>query len=159
MEKVKEEKLILDEVAWNILIELQRNARIAFKQLAETVNLSQTATIERVKKMEEAGIITGYSANIDTVKAGYALTALLAFSTNYGDPREVVNEIIKEVPEIISSWSVTGSNDRIFEVKITTLEFLQDILTVLTKHGKVVTSIVLPGSIKKQILKPPRNRM
>lgn len=156
---MKEEKVILDDVAWKILIELQKNARISFRQLAETVNLSQTATIERVKKMEESGIITGYSANIDATKAGYTLTALLSFSTNYGDPREVVNEIIREVPEIISSWSVTGSNDRIFEVEITTLEFLQDILTVLTKHGKVVTSIVLPGSIKKQILRPPRKRM
>ena len=59
------ESMEIDETGWKILEELQKNARIPFKQLADKVNLSPTATIERVKRMEEEGIILDYRATVD----------------------------------------------------------------------------------------------
>nr|WP_268217961.1 winged helix-turn-helix transcriptional regulator [Cloacibacillus porcorum] len=81
------------------------------KQLADKVNLSPTATIERVKRMEEEGIILDYRATVDPAKVGYYFSAILSFQTNYGNPDPVIDEIIKDIPEIVSSWSITGSND------------------------------------------------
>ena len=150
------ESMDIDETGWKILEELQKNARIPFKQLADKVNLSPTATIERVKRMEEEGIILDYRATVDPAKVGYYFSAILSFQTNYGNPDPVIDEIIKDIPEIVSSWSITGSNDFLLEVQIPSLVFLQELLVMLSRHGKITTSIVLPNSTKKRVIKAPR---
>ena len=150
------ESMEIDEIGWKILEELQKNARIPFKQLADKVNLSPTATIERVKRMEEEGIILDYRATVDPAKVGYYFSAILSFQTNYGNPDPVIDEIIKDIPEIVSSWSITGSNDFLLEVQIPSLVFLQELLVMLSRHGKITTSIVLPNSTKKRVIKAPR---
>jgi Lrp/AsnC family transcriptional regulator, leucine-responsive regulatory protein len=150
------ESMEIDETGWKILEELQKNARIPFKQLADKVNLSPTATIERVKRMEEERIILDYRATVDPEKVGYYFSAILSFQTNYGNPDPVIDEIIKDIPEIVSSWSITGSNDFLLEVQIPSLVFLQELLVMLSRHGKITTSIVLPNSTKKRVIKAPR---
>lgn len=147
---------LVDEAGWRILDELQKNARISFKQLAEKVNLSPTAVIERVKRMEEEGIITGYRAMIDPRKVGYHLSALLSLSTNYGNPEQIVNDALAEIPEVIACWSITGTNDFLMEIQVPSLEFLEELLTSLAKHGRLTTSIVLPKSVQKRLIRPPR---
>lgn len=146
----------IDETGWRILEELQQNARIPFKQLAEKVNLSPTAVIERVKRMEEDGVITGYSATINPRKAGYSLWALLSMSINRGNPDPIVNETLANIPEVIACWSITGTEDVILEVHVPSLEFLEDLLTELAKMGRITTHIVLPRSTKKRMIYPPR---
>lgn len=146
----------IDETGWKILMELQENARISFKKLAEKVNLSPTAVIERVKKMEEDGVITGYSAVINPRKAGFALWALLSMSINRGNPDPIINETLKNIPEVTSCWSITGSIDVVLEVHVPSLEFLEDLLAELAKMGRVTTHIVLPRSTKKRMVCPPR---
>lgn len=148
-----------DDINWKILGELQNNARISFKQLADKVNLSPTAVIERVKRMEEEGIITGYSAAINPRKAGYHLSALISMQTEYGNPDAIVHEALSGIPEVISCWSITGTNDFQLEIQVPSLEFLEDLLTELSKYGKLTTSVVLPSSVTKRPLKPPRQTL
>lgn len=149
----------IDETGWRILEELQKNARIPFKQLAEKVSLSPTAVIERVKRMEEDGIITGYCAEINPRRAGYSLWALLSISINRGNPDSIVNEALAKIPEVISCWSITGNEDVVLEVHVPSLEFLEDLLTELAKMGRIRTSIVLPRSTKKRMICQPRESM
>ena len=66
----KDDRYNIDDIGWKIIEELQKNARISFKQLAENVNLSTTATVERVRNMEDAGIIEGYGARINPRRVG-----------------------------------------------------------------------------------------
>lgn len=153
------EKTELDEINWKILKELQVNAKISFKQLAKKVNLSPTAVIERVKHMEEGGVITGYAATVNPRKVGYHLSALISMQTNYGNPDDIVHQFLASVPEVISCWSITGTSDFLLEIQVPSLEFLEDLLTALSKHGKLTTSIVLPSSVTKRELGPPRDSM
>ena len=81
----------VDEIGWKILDELQKNGRVSFKQLAEMVNLSPTAVIERVKRMEDEGIITGYSAVVNPRKVGYTLSAIINLAANPGS-EQIINE-------------------------------------------------------------------
>lgn len=159
--KEKTNKL-LDEIGWQILDELQMNSNISTKELAKKVHLSITATIERIRRMEEAGIICGYKAIVDPRKVGYSITALITLSTAYGNPDvEIKDTILKELPEITAIWSITGPNDFIIEVIVPSLEFLEQLLVTLTKYGHLTTSIVLPSSITNSIkcvnIRPPRN--
>lgn len=155
----RNEKAALDEINWKILEELQVNAKVSFRQLAEKVNLSPTAVIERVKRMEADGVITGYAAIVDPRKAGYHLCALISMQTNYGNPDAIVHEAISKIPEVLSCWSITGTSDFLLEIQVPTLEFLEDLLTELSKHGKLTTGVVLPSSVTKRPLSPPRGSL
>jgi Lrp/AsnC family leucine-responsive transcriptional regulator len=66
-----ERERLLDATGWRILQELQQNARLSFSELGQRVGLSSPAVTERVRRMEEAGIITGYRAEINTAKVGF----------------------------------------------------------------------------------------
>lgn len=149
----------LDEINWKILEELQINAKISFKQLAAKVNLSPTAVIERVKRMEEDEVIIGYTAVVNPRNVGYHLSALISMQTSYGNPDEIVHKVISNIPEVLSCWSITGTSDFLLEIQVPSLEFLEDLLTELSKHGKLTTSIVLPSSVTKKALRPPRSNM
>jgi Lrp/AsnC family leucine-responsive transcriptional regulator len=152
----KKKPYIIDEIGWLILEELQNNARISFKELAQRVNLSSTAVIERVRCMEDEGIITGYRAMVDARRAGFSLSALINMSTTYDNPDKIVGEVISNIPEVVSCWSVTGVNDYVMETHVSTLEFLEELLTELSRYGRLTTGIVLPSSVKKRFIKKPR---
>jgi Lrp/AsnC family leucine-responsive transcriptional regulator len=148
----------VDEIGWKILDELQKNGRVSFKQLAEMVNLSPTAVIERVKRMEDEGIIAGYSAVINPRKVGYSLSAIISLSANPGS-EQIINESLSGIPEVLSCWSLTGTNDFMLEIQVPSLEFLEELLSELSRYGKLMTSIVLPSSEKRRIISPPRVSM
>src|SRR5690348_11447219 len=67
----------LDRTDWQILAELQRDGRLSFNQLGRRVSLSAPAVAERVRRLEEAGVITGYGARVDAARAGLPLTAFV----------------------------------------------------------------------------------
>src|SRR5260370_17850805 len=67
----------LDATSWKILRELQRDARLSYNELGRRVGLSAPAAAERVRKLEDAGVITGYGAQIDPAKVGMPLLALI----------------------------------------------------------------------------------
>jgi Lrp/AsnC family leucine-responsive transcriptional regulator len=148
----------VDEIGWKILDELQKNGRASFKQLAEIVGLSPTAVIERVKRMEDEGIITGYSAVINPRRVGYSLSAIISLSANPGS-EQIINESLSRIPEVLSCWSLTGTNDFMLEIQVPSLEFLEELLSELSRYGKLMTSIVLPSSEKRRIISPPRVSM
>ena len=72
---------LLDETGWRILEELQQDARLSFHELGRRVGLSSPAVTERVRKLEDAGIITGYGAKIDPSKVGLPIMAIMRLST------------------------------------------------------------------------------
>lgn len=147
----------IDETGWKILEALQENARISFRDLGKIVNLSSTAVAERVRRMEEQGVITDYRAVVNPRAVGYSCTAILALSTKYDNPDIVLTKTLAAFPEVVSCWSVTGSKDYFMEVLVPSLEFLEEMLTQITKHGRVTTAVILPSSIKKNRVEPPRS--
>src|SRR5579885_1294675 len=84
---------LLDATSLEILSALQEDARLSFSELGRRVGLSSPAVAERVHRLEEAGIITGYHAQVDTEKLGYALTAFIRIRTT------------SETCPIVSAWS------------------------------------------------------
>lgn len=72
---------LLDETGWNILRELQRDARQSFPELGRRVGLSSPAVAERVRKLEDAGVITGYGARINPAKVGLPMMAFVRLTT------------------------------------------------------------------------------
>src|SRR5215467_7996811 len=72
---------LLDETGWRILQELQQNARLSFSELGQRVGLSSPAVTERVRRMEDAGIITGYHAEVDPARLGFPVLAIIRMTS------------------------------------------------------------------------------
>ena len=112
-----ENKKILDNVGWQILTALQEDARLSFAELGRRVGLSLPAVAERVRRMEEAGIITGYSAKIDVNKIGLSIMAFIRVSTS-GDKYPTVISLASKMPEVVECHHLTGTDSFIMKVVI-----------------------------------------
>ena len=152
---------LLDETGWHLLHELQQNARLSFSELGQRVGLSSPAVAERVRKMEDAGIITGYHAEVNPAKLGFPVMAIirmtsLAHAGKYaGASSKQVNTLVNQFPEVIESYRATGSDITLMKVLATSVEHLDDVIERLAELGQTTTSIVLsPPTIKKLTPKP-----
>ena len=103
----------LDKIDRQILALLRENARMSNLELAESVNLSPTPCARRVKQLEDAGIITGYSVTTDPRKLGYQLSVYIAISMDKHTAERFSNfeKKLREFPEVVSCSIVTGRSE------------------------------------------------
>lgn len=103
----------LDKIDRQILALLQENARMSNLELAESVNLSPTPCARRVKQLEDAGIITGYSVTTDPRKLGYQLSVYIAISMDKHTAERFSNfeKKLRDFPEVVSCSIVTGRSE------------------------------------------------
>ena len=141
----------LDEIDGKILEELQRDGRISFRELGKRINLSAPSVIDRVRKMEAEGIITGYTTLIDQAKVGYPIKALTYMSTSFNNPDPHISRKIDAIPEVLRHWSITGDSDYCIEVIARSILDLGQVLAELTKLGKLSTVVALAWEEKRII--------
>ena len=149
----------MDETDWRILDILQDDARTPMNELAAAAGLSEREAAGRVKSLEEDGVITGYRAEVNPRKAGYALSAIISVSTDGTSQDQIINDALAENPEVTACWSVTGASDFMLEAHAPSLEFLEELLNDLARHGRLTTSIVLPRYGTRRKIRPPRESM
>lgn len=142
---------MIDEIDWKILKELQVNARITFAELGRRVGLTTPAVIERIKKLEDARIITGYRAEIDTAKVGFPITAFIRMSISGVDYSHII-EVAEQSKEVLECHRGTGGDSFILKVAVADVEHLQSLIDRLTPYGITTTSIVLSSPVKRRII-------
>lgn len=143
------EEIILDRYSRRILAELQRDARLTVQQLSERVGLSATPCWKRVKQMEAAGVITGYTALVDRDKVGLGLRVVVEANLSQHGEAEVrrFEQAVAVSPQIVQCMSTTGQADYIMTVLVPDIrryeQFLHDTLFKLPGITHVRSSIVL----------------
>lgn len=142
---------MIDEIDWKILVELQQDARTSYAELGRRIGLTTPAIIERIRKMEDAGIITGYRVEIDTAKVGLPVTAFIRMSITGVDYSQII-ETVKESKEVLECHRGTGGDSFIMKVAVASVEHLQTIIDKLTPYGITTTAIVLSSPVKKRII-------
>jgi Lrp/AsnC family leucine-responsive transcriptional regulator len=142
---------MIDDIDWKILKELQQNARISFAELGRRVNLTTPAVIERIRKLEDAQIITGYRAEIDTAKVGLPITAFLRMSITGVDYSHII-EVAEESTEVLECHRGTGGDSFIMKVAVESVGHLQNLIDRLTPYGITTTSIVLSSPVKSRVI-------
>lgn len=147
---------MLDQTDWKILKALQKNARITYAELSRKINLTTPAVIERIRKLEDAGIITGYRAEIDTAKVGLPVTAFIRMSISGVDYSHII-EVAQQSPEVLECHRGTGNDSFIMKVAVASVEHLQTIIDKLTPYGITTTSIVLSSPVKSRIIEKGQN--
>ena len=142
----------IDNFDQKILQLLQQDARISHAEVGRRVHLSQPAVSERIKRLEVAGVIRGYRADINPKALGYQITAMIRISTQQGRPYA---EFVAHCPEIIDCYTVTGEDGAVMRVLATDVEHLQRVINELNAFGSTATAIVLTTHVAgKPILVP-----
>ncbi len=143
--------LELDTIAWKILENLQRNARLSFAELGRNVGLSTPAIAERVHRLEEAGVITGYHAVMNPVRLGIPIYVLVRLTIPGGDlqvSRAVTG--IKDLPEIHRCHRITGDESFIIEAHVVSIRHLEYLIDKLSAMGATSTSTVLSSPVERR---------
>jgi Lrp/AsnC family transcriptional regulator, leucine-responsive regulatory protein len=142
---------MIDEIDWKILKELQINARISFAELGRRVGLTTPAVIERIRKLEDAQIITGYAAELDTAKVGLPITAFIRMSISGVDYSRII-EVAEQSNEILECHRGTGGDSFIMKVAVADVGHLQMLIDKLTPYSITTTSIVLSSPVKSRVI-------
>ena len=143
----------LDPTDWSILAELQRDGRIALSELGRRVNLSASATTERVRRLEAAGVITGYRAEVDLAKAGYAVLAVVRLKYP-GNRHEPLHALLADRPEILECLRTTGDDCYTLKVAATSMPHLEQVVNDLTGFGSTTTNIVYSQTLPYRGVSP-----
>lgn len=146
---------LLDLIGRKILAELQENARIPFTELGRRVGLSTPAVMDRVRRLEDAGVIAGYRAEVDYGKMGYPIAAFIGVNV-VGDFLPRMSKLAKSIPEIVECHRVTGSNSFIMKVIAGSVEELEKTIDRLTPYVATTTSLVLSSLVQRRSIEPKR---
>jgi len=149
---VRDEKLF-DSIGREIIRILQEDARISFNELGRRVGLSSPAVAERVRRLEKAGIIKGYRAIIDPMKAGYSIMAFVRLNSSAAHLAQT-DEIARSLPEVLEAHHLTGSDGVIIKVIVETVGELEAVVTKFAECGISTTSIALSSPITDRFIVP-----
>ncbi|WP_086820844.1 Lrp/AsnC family transcriptional regulator [Allokutzneria sp. NRRL B-24872] len=131
----------LDPTDWEILVELQRDGRLPLTELGRRVNLSASATTERVKRLEAAGVISGYRATVDLTKVGYPVLAVVRLKYP-GNRHQPLHQMLSERTEILECLRTTGDDCYTLKVAAGSMEHLEKIIDSLAHFGSTTTNVV-----------------
>ncbi len=154
-----ETEKLLDSTGWQLLQALQQDARLSYTELGQRVGLTAPAVAERVRKMEDVGIISGYHAEINRAKIGFPITAIIRMSTFSGERCSSFAAFTQDLPEVLESYRVTGSDSLIVKVMAASVEHLEALIDRLSAHGQLTTSMVLSTPVRRRVIMPVADTM
>src|SRR5712692_6390762 len=143
---------LLDGTGWQILQALQQNARLSYSELGQRVGLSSPAVAERVRRMEDAGIINGYHAEINVAKIGFPITAVIRMSPSPGERCTSFTASIQEIPEVLECNRVSVRDSLVMKVVASSVEQLEALIDRLSSHAQLTASIVLSTPVNRRII-------
>jgi Lrp/AsnC family leucine-responsive transcriptional regulator len=140
---------LLDNYGRMLLDELQTNARLSLAELGRRVGLSPTATAERLKQMEEVGILHGYTIDIDREALGLEVMAFIRMSCG-GQNYHRLLDYVQTLEEVRECHHLTGDDDFLLKVTTSNMADLEALIEALLPYGNPVTSLVLSTPVERR---------
>ncbi len=137
----------IDTLNWKILKCLQQNARLSNAEIGRQVGISSPAVSERIKKMEDLGIIESYNTFVSSLEAGYQLKAIITLRAFMGMLKPFL-EKVKTYNEVINCYRITGNENIVMEVVLKNQKHLESFIDELIVYGETKTQIVLSHVVK-----------
>ena len=139
----------LDSTDRKIIGELTSDGRVSFAELGRRVSLSSPAVAERVQRLERAGVITGYRAEIDPRTLGYQLTAIVRIKPAPGQLLRIP-ELAAEIPQISECHRITGEDCFYLKVYLRSIDELSDLLDRFLVYGETTTSLINASPVPRR---------
>jgi Lrp/AsnC family transcriptional regulator, leucine-responsive regulatory protein len=141
----------IDPINERLLQELQDDARLSLAELGRRVGLTAPAVAERLQRLESAGVIRGYRADIDPRALGYTLGAVMRIKPA---PRQLpkVAELARNTPQIVECQRVTGEDCFYMQLHVRSIEELEQLIDRFLVYGTTTTSIVQSAPVPRRAL-------
>jgi Lrp/AsnC family transcriptional regulator, leucine-responsive regulatory protein len=153
------ENRLLDTINRRLLQELQADARLSMAELGRRINLSPPAVAERVQRLERAGVITGYRAEVDPKALGFPIAAVVRVRPTTRQLQKIP-ELAREIPEVVDCHRITGEDCYFVKLHLRSMDDLEEILDRFIVLGQTTTSIIHSSPVAARalpldILDPP----
>ncbi|MCL6461251.1 Lrp/AsnC family transcriptional regulator, leucine-responsive regulatory protein [Flavobacterium micromati] len=131
-----------DTIDLKIIEKLKINSRISFVELGKHIGLSPSSVRERVQKLEDLEVITGYSIELNSKKLGYGLEVVILFKL-YSGKLNLFCDVLQDFPEILEIYRITGAHNIFMKVILTDQLHLQQFIDQLLIYGEPTTHLIL----------------
>lgn len=147
--------MLMDALNWKILKSLQRNARQSNAEIGRLVGISSPAVSERIKKMEDIGIINGYNTMVSSYEVGYQLKAIITIRAFMGKLKPFLTKV-KTFDEVLNCYRITGNENIVMEVMLKNQKHLEQFIDQLISYGETKTQIVLSNVVENAAITKPK---
>jgi len=139
----------IDSTNRRLLAELQADARLSLAELGRRVGLSSPAVAERLQRLEQAGVIRGYRAEVDPAALGLSLSAVIRIRPA---PRQLpkVAELAQRTPEVVECHRITGEDCFIMRAHVRDVQHLEEVIDQFVVYGQTTTSIVQSSPVPRR---------
>ncbi|MCA8423679.1 Lrp/AsnC family transcriptional regulator [Burkholderia seminalis] len=148
----------MDDLDWKVLSLLQANGRISYTELARQVHLSVPAVTERVKRLESAGVIEGYTARINPAAAGYPVSALIGITVPQPAKAKFL-KLLETIPEVVECHHVTGADSYVMRLVAIGMTHLEQLIERINLYGETRTSIMMSTPVPARGLAQPPSKL
>ncbi|NDB03683.1 MAG: Lrp/AsnC family transcriptional regulator [Flavobacteriaceae bacterium] len=132
---------------------LQKNARFSHAEIGRIVGISSPAVNERIKKMEDAGVIRGYRTEVSSFECGYQLRAIITVRAFMGKLKPFLDQV-KGFDEVVNCYRITGNENIVMEVVLVDQKHLERFIDKLIVYGETKTQIILSKVVDHQPIIP-----
>jgi Lrp/AsnC family leucine-responsive transcriptional regulator len=151
------EEVPLDRTDWLLLAELQKDGRATYAELARAVAMSPSAVTERIRRLEEAGVIAGYRATVDPERVGMQVMAFVRLRYPTGNYRPF-HALLDSTPEIVEAHHVTGEDCFVLKVLARSMRHLEEVAGRISGLGSVTTSVVYSSPLSGRAIAAPTGK-
>ena len=137
----------VDAINHKILACLQENSRQTNTDIAKQVGISSPAVAERIRKLEDAGIIKGYKASLSSYELGYQLRAIITIRAFMGKLKPFLIRV-KKLNEVVNCYRITGNENIVMEVVLRNQSHLEQFIDEMISYGECKTQIILSSVIE-----------
>ena len=142
---------LTDATNLKLLDELQRDARLSLAELGRRVGLSSPAVADRLKRLEDEGVITGYRADVNPRALGYSLGVIIRIRPA---PRQIaaVAQLARDTPEVVECHRVTGDDCYVMTAYVRDVEHLEQVIDQFVAYGQTTSSIMQSSPVPRRAL-------
>jgi Lrp/AsnC family leucine-responsive transcriptional regulator len=140
---------MLDPINLQLVKLLQEDGRLSVAELGRRISMSAPAVAERVQRLERAGVITGYHAELDPRRLGYPIAAIVRIRPAPGQLQRIP-EIARQTPEVAECYRITGEDCYLLKLHLRAIEDLESLLDRFTPYGLTTTSIIHSAPVTRR---------
>ncbi len=143
---------MIDALNEKILICLQENARQSNAEIGRKIGISSPAVSERIKKMQDLGIINGFTTMVSSYDMGYQLKAIITLRAFMGKLKPFLVKVTT-MEEVVNCYRITGNENIVMEVTLRNQKHLEEFIDGIISYGESKTQIVLSQVVKNNVIK------
>lgn len=147
----------VDATAWKLLQAVQDDARAPLKALAEACGLSVAATAERLKRLQAAGVVQRFAAEVNPALCGYPVRAIVGITATQPGKKALLARL-RQAPEVLECHHVAGADSYVMTVVAASLGALEAFIGNINGYGETRTSIVFSTPIPRRAVVAPQER-